>query len=221
MPNITLFKSIKAARAITGGDISCKNTKMLGSTFGLDPWSCDKGSELAKIEGSVCNQCYAKRGTGVYPKVKAGRLNNTLKVIESCKSKHTQDNWVNAMVYLIEKRNTTDHFRWHDAGDLQSFNHLKMIVRVAELMPDIKFWLPTKEKRYIEKLDHCPVNLCIRLSGSMIDGLPPKTKFNTSTVHKLATGYGFVCPAPTNGNKCGNCSACYNTNVANVSYHKH
>ena len=221
MTAITLFKSIKEARSITSGDVSHKNSIMLGSTFGLSPFECSKGSELAKIEGSVCHQSYAKRGTGIYKNVKQGRLNNTLAVRAATESKESMDKWINAMVYLIEKRETTGFFRWHDAGDLQSYSHLKMIVRIAELLPNVKFWLPTKEKRIIEKLKYCPANLCIRLSGSMVDGLPPKTSFNTSTVHKLATGHGFVCPAPTNGNQCGDCSACYNTNVANVSYHKH
>lgn len=213
--------TIKSARLITSGDISTKNSKMKGATFGLSPFECKTGSELSKIEGSVCHQCYAKRGTGIYPNVKTGRLNNTLAAIEASKTATGREAWINAMVYLIEKRDSTGFFRWHDAGDLQSIDHLNMIVSIARRLPHISFWIPTKEKRFIEQLQDCPVNLCIRLSGSMIDGRPPKTRFNTSTVHKSGSAHGFACPAPTNNNACGDCSACYDQNVANVSYHKH
>lgn len=220
--SIIEFKTVKSARQITSGDISNKNSKMLGSSFGLSPFECSKGSELAKIEGSVCHQCYAKRGTGIYKNVKQGRLNNTMAVRKATESTTGINNWINAMVYLIEKRDKTGFMRWHDAGDLQSLDHFKMIIKVAEKLPSISFWLPTKEKRIIESYKGVlPDNLCVRLSGSMVDGRPPKTKFNTSTVHKNATGHGYVCPAPTNGNQCGSCSACYNKNVSNVSYHKH
>lgn len=222
MQTITLFKTIKEARLITSGDVSNKNSKMLGSTFGLSPFMCKKGMELAKIEGSVCNQCYAKRGTGVYKNVKQGRANNTNAVIEATKTKQGINNWVSAMVYLIEKRDNTGFFRWHDAGDLQNMAHLKMVVSIANLLPHIKFWLPTKEIKLLRQYnDVIPENLCIRVSAPMVDQKPVKTAYNTSTVHKMATGYGFVCPAPKQGNKCGDCTACYNTNIANVSYHKH
>jgi len=219
MKNLT----IKTARLHTGGDISNSNSKMLGSSFGLDPWQCKVGSELSKIPGSVCHQCYAKRGTGIYPSVKNGRANNTKHIIEGVKKDNLKA-WTESMIFLIEKRANLGFHRWHDAGDLQGLSHYKAIIKIAEALPSIKFWLPTKEKKIINSHKGAmPGNLCVRLSGPMIDGLPPKTRqgINTSTVHSQATAYGFVCPAPKQGNACKDCSACYNKNVANVSYHKH
>jgi len=215
--------TIKTARVHTGGDVSNKNSKMLGSSFGLDPFQCKVGSELSKIEGSVCHQCYAKRGTGIYPSVRKGRENNTQHIVDGDK-KDGLKSWSDAMIFLIEKRATLGFHRWHDAGDLQSLNHYKAIIRIAEKLPNIKFWLPTKEKKVINSYKgNIPDNLCVRLSAPMVDGLPSKVRkgINTSTVHKNQTAHGYVCPAPKQNNSCGDCTACYNKNVANVSYHKH
>ena len=215
--------TIKSARKLTGGDVSNSNSKMLGSSFGLDPWQCKTGLKLAKIEGSVCHQCYAKRGTGIYPSVKKGRENNTDVINRHIKNGTLQE-WINAMVFLLIKRSKLGFHRWHDSGDLQSLEHFEAIITIALRLPYIRFWLPTKESKIIKNYKGpIPDNLCVRLSGSMIDGLPPKIdkRYNTSTVHKNQTAHGFVCPAPSQGNECGQCSACYDKNVLNVSYHKH
>lgn len=214
---------IKDAKQITSGDISTKNSKILGTSFGLSPWMCKKGSELAKIKGSVCHQCYAKRGSGIYPNVKKGRTNNTIAIIDQTKIDGLKK-WASAMTVLINSRCKIGFHRWHDAGDLQSLEHYQAIIKIAENLPHIRFWLPTKESNIIKNhKGSIPDNLCIRLSGSMIDGLPPKVKkgLNTSTVHKNMGAHGFVCPAPAQNNSCGECTACYSKNVLNVSYYKH
>lgn len=221
---VITFKSIKGARAITGGDISNSNSKMRGSSFGLSPFHCKKGALLAKIEGSVCHDCYAKRGTGIYPSVKGGRINNTLKVLEAMQTPEGKEQWIAAMVYLIDKRCEEGYHRWHDAGDIQNLAHFEAIIEIAHRLPHIKFWLPTKESSTIKNYKGAiPDNLCVRLSGSMVDGKVPSvdSRYNTSTVHKNNEPIGFSCPAPQQNNKCGSCSACYNKYVLNVSYHKH
>jgi len=216
-----MINTIKQARLITGGDISNKNSKMLGSSFGLSTDYCKTGKALSKIAGSVCHQCYAKRGTGTYSNVKQGRLNNTLHVIDHVNNKEGREQWINAMVYLINKR-SNGYMRFHDSGDLQSLAHFKAILEIARRLPAIRFWLPSKEKRIIEAYKgSLPPNIVVRLSSAMIDSKPPKTRYNTSSVHKLNNAIGFACPAPDQGNQCGTCSACYNSTIENVSYHKH
>lgn len=216
------IKTIKFARTITGGDVSSKVSKLSGTSFSLSAFYCHKGNDLAKIKGSVCEQCYAKRGNYIYSNVQKGLSNSAEKVREAMQSIKGMMQWVDAMVYLIEKRNTNGFHRWHASGDLQNARHFRAIVLIAQRLPHIQFWLPTKEKRIIEAYEGIlPDNLSVRLSASMIDAKPPKTRYNTSTVHKNGTGYGFVCPAPKQGGKCLDCTACYNTNVKNVSYHKH
>jgi|14_taG_2_1085336.scaffolds.fasta_scaffold00463_26 hypothetical protein len=215
--------TIKLARTITSGDISNSNSKMLGSTFGLSPDYCKTGAALSKVKDSVCYRCYAKRGTGIYPSVKQGRCNNTLAIHKQTKLDNLS-NWIVAMVFLINKRCKVGYHRWMDAGDLQSYAHYIAIIKIAELLPEINFWLSTKEKAIINRYrKSLPKNLCVRLSGAMVDGLPPNTRdgINTSTVHHRRAVIGFECPSQKQGNKCLDCTACYNKNVANISYHKH
>jgi hypothetical protein len=58
--------------------------------------------------------------------------------------------WVDSMVKLISSSGEA-YFRWHDSGDLQSLQHLLDIVRIAEQLPNVSFWLPTKEKGLVYK----------------------------------------------------------------------
>ena len=69
--------------------------------------------------------------------------------------------------------------------------------------------------------DEIPPNLTIRISATMVDGAPTAHWPTTSTVHKIAPPKGQVCPAPTQGNKCADCRACWSCDVTNVSYHQH
>jgi hypothetical protein len=61
-------------------------------------------------------------------------------------------------------------FRWHDAGDLQSVDHMNKIIEVCKLTPDTKHWLPTQERQYLPKPEDVPENLIIRLSAAKVDG---------------------------------------------------
>ena len=130
--------------------------------------------------------------------------------------------WVPAMVRAI---NNAPHFRWHDSGDIQSVRHLTKIVRVAELTPDTKHWLPTHEYKmvstYLKKHGSFPENLIVRMSAAMVDGQPPKRFALTSTIHKNQAPIGYECPAHKQDNECKDCRACWNPEVKNISYEWH
>ncbi len=49
----------KEAKQITGG-LSAPG-KMPGPSYNLPAWACITGSKLAKIPGTICNKCYAKK----------------------------------------------------------------------------------------------------------------------------------------------------------------
>lgn len=198
---------------ITGGLSS--PSKMPGFAYGIPAEACKTGSALVKIPGSVCSKCYALKNFYRMPNVKAS-LNNRL-------SRLNDPLWVEAMVFLImtvpEKHRA--YFRWHDSGDLQGLWHLELIVEIARRLPDIKFWLPTREKSMVREFTGLygifPKNLVVRVSGTMIDGPAPAGFANTSTVETV----GGSCPARYQNNKCGGCRACWDPEVANVSYHAH
>lgn len=203
--------TLKAAIDIAGS--LGKPSKMPGLSYGISAKECKTGSALAKIPGTVCHGCYALKANYSYPSVmkahmkRGGSLDHPL--------------WVDAMVKQIIA-SKTDYFRWHDAGDLQSFQHLLNIVKVAERCPSVAFWLPTKEKKlvsqYMDTFGEFPGNLCVRVSGAMVDGPAPDFEV-TSTV--TTNPDNATCRAFENSNKCGDCRKCWSHAVKNVSYLKH
>ena len=198
----------KEAKQITGG-LSAPG-KMPGPSYNLPAWACITGSKLAKIPGTICNKCYAKKGRYNFPNVKAA-LSRRLKSL-----KHPQ--WTEAMTVLITGH---DHFRWHDSGDLQSSWHLKQIFEVCNNTPDTAHWLPTQERQYLPLPgSSVPSNLLIRLSNAKIDSKPGQAWSHWSTVVTKPRA-GHVCPAPKQGGKCKSCRACWDKKVHEVQYLKH
>jgi len=196
-----------------------KTSKMPCHSFSLPASECKTGSVLAEIKGSVCHGCYARKGYYSFPNVKAPRFANLAGV-----QTVNFTGWVETMTNLIKTKEKSGFFRWHDSGDLQSEEHLDAIVRVARNLPEIKFWLPTKEKAMIKHYKGIiPDNLVIRLSSAMIDQEPSKTWKLTSTVHSAGAGhqFGVECLAYTRDGQCGTCRACWDSKIANISYPKH
>lgn len=205
------IQSKKQAEAIVG--TLGKPSKMPGLTYGIPASSCKVGAKLATIKGSVCNNCYALKGFYVMPTVKAAQQKRLASL--------THPLWTEAITFLIAK-SKNEHFRWHDSGDLQSAEHLRNIVEVARNLPNVKFWLPTREAKlitsYLRDNSEFPDNLIVRVSGAMVDGTAPVRFIHTSTVVKTSAA---TCPAPSQGNKCGECRICWDKNVATVSYKEH
>jgi hypothetical protein len=205
-------------------------SKMPGTAYGIPASACKVGSKLVTVPGSTCFSCYAMKGnyiTGSVKKSHAVRLAGIA---------HPQ--WVDAIVYLLRRAHGLDGgrvssdvsdagwHRWHDSGDLQSVTHLASICQVAEHTPELRHWLPTREAGMLAAFKAAggtlPENLTIRVSATMVDGSATVRHAQTSTVHHAAAApAGHVCPAPTTGNACGTCRACWSRDVGNVSYHKH
>lgn len=217
--------TLKAAKEFV--NISLGNSKMPGTTFAQDSFACKVGDKLAKIEGSVCSSCYARKIQKLRPSVNQGWKANLEKARQWLEKNPAQ--WVAASVFQINRAaiKTGENFhRWFDSGDLDSVDQLAAIVQVASATPDIAHWLPTREagivKRFKANGGVIPSNLVIRVSATMIGDKPISGHENTSTVHrKNQVAYGHACPAPSQNNNCGDCRACWNPAVANVSYTKH
>ena len=199
---------VKEAKKITGS--MTRTTKMPGLSYSLPAWECKTGSKLRKIKGSVCASCYALKGN--YTRYKAIKAAQYVR-LEALKDQR----WIAAMVAQVIRQK---FFRWHDAGDIQSMEHLYKIFRVCELTPETKHWMPTREAQFLKDIDPdtVPKNLIIRMSSHMVDQAPVKFWPWTSTV---ISGQVPTCPAPKQNNKCGSCRQCWTRSVKNVSYGKH
>ena len=202
--------SVKQAIEITGG-IS-NPSKMPGHSFSIPASRCTTGSKLRKVPGSVCSMCYALKGNYT-------RFPNVEKALEKRYQLLDHPQWVDAMVLLISKTGDR-YFRWHDAGDIQSVEHLNNIFAVCRLTPQVKHWLPTRETRIVKEIspDDVPANLVIRMSSHMVDQAPVKWWPHTSTV---VSDHSQTCPAPNQGNKCQDCRTCWDSSVESVSYSAH
>ena len=190
-----------------------KTSKMNCFSFSLDARNCVTGSKLRKIKGSVCSKCYALKNRYTTTTVQKNREMNLI---------HFNDkHFVERMAFkIINDR----YFRWFDSGDLPNLEGLKKIVRIAELTPNTKHWLPTREIKIVKdylKNNTFPKNLVVRVSAPMIDGQPPKGFKNTSTVHKDKDPIGFDCVSRFQNNQCLSCTACWDKRIKNISYKAH
>ena len=194
-------------------------SKMPAYAWGISASKCITGTKLAKVEGTICNKCYANKNCYVFQVVKNAHKFR-IKAI-------TRPEWVDYMAELLTQKykrlaKSRLFHRWFDSGDLQSHEHLMKIFKVCELTPHIKYWLATREYKIISKIKYkdIPKNLVVRASGIKIDGQPPKFWKWTSTVHTKKP-IGHVCPAYKQDGECGSCRSCWSHSVKQVSYKEH
>jgi hypothetical protein len=215
--------TMKEAREITGG--LSNPSKMPGKGYSLPPSACPTGAWLRRTTGSVCNGCYACKGRYNFNNVQEAMRRRLASLTDTL---HTT--WVEAMTLLI-KKDGCPWFRWHDSGDLQSYDHLCRICRVCEATPEVHYRLPTREYsivfRYL-KYNEIPKNLTIRLSAFMVgetvpfelDNLPLAASMVFKEDSEVPEG-AFICPATTERHECGDCRYCWGRANKCVAYKAH
>ena len=216
-----MFKNRAEAELVIGG--LSKPSKMPCYGYSISAYRCMRGGELSKIPGSVCHDCYARKGRYVFPNVQAALERRYEKLQLALSNETRREEFIDAFVHLLRRE---EYFRWHDSGDLQSLDHLELIAYIAAVNDHVMFWLPTKEtnivRQYMHRYARPPENLIIRVSAPMVDGAPLNAAgCNTSTVSSNGLMYGTPCLAYTRGGKCGDCRACWNPDIGNITYPLH
>jgi len=223
------------AQKLTGGLTT--TTKMPCKSYSIPSSMCLIGGQLRKVKGSVCEHCYTYRYR---------RFPNVIEKQQERIATLIQPRWVEAMAYLI-KSESNRFFRWHDSGDLQGIWHLKKIVEVARLTPEVNHWLPTLEVQivedYLKRGHEIPFNLCIRFSAPMVRNIIHvqhplgsvklrKMRCTGSAVLKMSKKQkeivkldyldrSNICPAFKNDGKCGDCRKCWDNNEEMIHYVYH
>lgn len=196
---------------------------------------------MRDVKNSICSICYALKGRYNFSNVQDAQETRYQSLFNS--------EWSKYMALLIDKKEKSGYFRWHDAGDLQGEWHLDKIARVAIKLPHIKFWLPTREYKIVAdwmKTHSLPDNLIIRLSAMMRDGKPPKTFADKLGLPMSgASDTDWNCPALLTDKTskvwseeakaklskeqikelafgiCGDCRMCWDKEVPLVNYREH
>lgn len=190
-------------------------SKMPGKSISRSAFLCDTGSKLAKIPGSVCYKCYARKGRY--------RMPNVVDKMDEREFFFHAIDFVPRMIAMLAKTRSP-YFRWFDSGDVEDERMAHNILDVVEATPDKKHWIPTKEHKIWQAVlsqRSKPANVVIRFSAYMVDKAPPKKWQHSSMVINKAAPVGHECPAPKQGGKCGDCRACWSDDVQTVTYHEH
>lgn len=229
--------TIKEAQSIVG--TLSRPSKMPCHGYSIPAKECFVGGKMHNVPNSICSDCYALKGRYMFPNV----IDAMYKRFESL----TDSRWVETISFLINKKEKSGFFRWHDSGDLQGVWHLEKIVQVARNLPHIQFWLPTRE--YVDRGDGVtvvqdwiaengpkswggailqgaigsfPKNLTVRLSALMFNAKGPESIAKRLKLTFSGAGdEGFDCPASLQKNSCGDCRACWDQKCQTITYKKH
>ena len=133
---------------------------------------------------------------------------------------------------MIEAIGDAAHFRWFDSGDCYHPDLAGKIHLVVKGTPGTRHWMPTRSykipriKKVLDKMMRECDNIVVRYSSDSVDGtFTTKGKHRSTIVHKddahlLPKGV-HICPAYTQGGKCGSCRACWQRGVQKVAYIAH
>ena len=192
-------------------------SKMPCPSLSISAFLCRVGDKLSKIKDSVCYFCYARRGFYHMPNVKTKHQ----QMLEFMKSKYFVD-------VMVQLNSELSFFRWFDSGDIQSLDMANDILDICERTPNCKYWIPTKEYKdwkTVLKSRSLPSNVALRFSTPMNDTPPLDKAPLTTTVFTSEDSLGAVgvkCGASYKDKyECGDCRACWDTNINNVAYAKH
>lgn len=198
-----------------------KPSKMPCEGYSLPAQKCITGSKLRKAGKSTCANCYALKGFYNMPSVK--------NALEKRFEKVTQDlqAWQADMTLLIHNTNQSGFFRWHDSGDLQSVEHLRAINAIALALPNVKFWIPTREYKIVQEFTDSETvadNLIIRLSAYFKSSAPPLATAEAMGVHTSTVDFtdsAHICDAQEKGGRCMTCRKCWDKSLTNIDYPLH
>ncbi len=147
-------------------------------------------------------ECYACKGTFNYKNVKNRYAENLAVFLESPEK---------AELDLLSQLPYMGFIRLHTSGDFVNMDYLKMIVRICDKLPNVKFMAFTKKyeliNEYIELYGELPENL--KIIFSLWDGFACDNPHNFPT-SAVQLKLGNIDPLPANSFDCpGRCDQCF------------
>ena len=112
-------------------------------------------------------------------------------------------------------------FRWHDAGDIQSLEHLEKIFEVCKQTPETMHWMPTREAQFLKTIDPATVPKKFNNSYEFSHGGPGSCKILALDFHCNKHGRGNLPCSQSGRTMFKDCRACWTRSISNISYGKH
>ena len=221
--------------------------KMPSPSFGIPTKYCKSGHIMADVPGAICGDCYAQSGTYNFPSTRDANERRYQKLMEN------PVEWGKSMARLIPlySQMTKDelmglvpissvnpdypsiddkegYFRWHDSGDIQSPQHLSLLMDIARATPSVNHWLPIHEPQMLRQFLNAgcdiPENMLVIVSSPMkfqrlSDKFDhPRVKYSSAGRKQLFGELGEneqQCPGLCLDE---NCNTCWTPDVENVDY---
>jgi hypothetical protein len=185
-------------------------------------------------KASICGGCYAQIGRYGMPNVADSQwtrfmwLRSNLKDGDMGKSRI-----IDTLATAIRQHVKNGYFRGHDSGDFFSPGYVDCWYAICSMLPDIKFWFPTRSYHKpgkltdaVKQLSRLP-NVTMRPSALWVDSPAPQIPgfaLGTGVVTTLeGNDQRMLCPKTTNGGTCesNSCRTCWNFPTEAVYYYVH
>ena len=193
-------------------------SKMPCYSFSIPARTCPIGGRLVATPGSVCSGCYVLSASNY-------RRFNVKRALWRRYLYLNRPDWSAHFAETVRYHNSNGWFRFHDSGDLLGLWHIERIVNVAERLPTVRFWLPTREyqtiRDWLQLVGPFPKNLTVRTSAHMVD--QPAQKIGNLPMSTVYTQkpIGRQCIAYTQNGECRDCRLCWDKRIRRVSYPQH
>jgi hypothetical protein len=203
-------------------------TQMPGPSFSLPARQTCPG--MTREEGSACIDCEVfERGRYKSERLKMQQQVRKRWVEECLKSSEGSEILVRTLTAAFD---LTGHIfvRAHDAGDVFKASYARAWARICKNLPDVQFWFPTRSWEVswilpaLQDLAELP-NLAVRPSAHMIAGPPPVVPglsagtLQYEDIGQVPAGV-LICPATSQGNQCGRCTACWTLKNVPIAFEK-
>ena len=183
-----------------------------------------KVSVRALGDEAVCNECYATKGfyrMGNVQDAQQSRMNWVTESLQENDGAELVTGLVRMITDDVAKRGEPI-FRVHDSGDLFSVAYIRAWIAIAETLPDVQFWVPTRSHIVPSLLDSilslaALPNVVVRPSGLAFDELPPVVPglaAGTTVIRSLPVLQDMpgvkLCPKTDPNDGRSNCEDCRN-----------
>jgi hypothetical protein len=204
-------------------------------------WGMTARKACFRLNGDICGGCYADKGAYVWANVRNAYDTRFEWAMQCMKTKEGRDEFVRVMTKSI-MRLKEPYFRVHDSGDFLSAQYAECWYRIAQNVPDKRFWFPTRVWQRpaaqnagtmfvvlgqtdpllaaVRKLATLP-NVTVRPSALNVGDAAPVVEGLHAGSSVDYSGAVHNCVAPQQKGECGSCRHCWDNKDVPVDYAKH